>query len=47
MFLQDLLDGTAGADASGNPILQDIGTFLKSEMKSYYKDADIKYIDPT
>ncbi|MEW5297418.1 MAG: hypothetical protein WDW36_000628 [Sanguina aurantia] len=44
---QDLLDGTAGADASGNPILQDIGTFLKSEMKSYYKDADIKYIDPT
>eukprot|EP00197_Chlamydomonas_leiostraca_P002149 CAMPEP_0202858042 /NCGR_PEP_ID=MMETSP1391-20130828/732_1 /ASSEMBLY_ACC=CAM_ASM_000867 /TAXON_ID=1034604 /ORGANISM="Chlamydomonas leiostraca, Strain SAG 11-49" /LENGTH=533 /DNA_ID=CAMNT_0049536911 /DNA_START=71 /DNA_END=1672 /DNA_ORIENTATION=+ len=48
---QDLLDdgGVTGTDASGNPILRDIGAYLKGEMKKweYFKDADIKYIDPT
>lgn len=33
--------------ASGNPILQDIGTYLKSEMKKALPDADVKYIDPS
>ncbi|KAG1673415.1 hypothetical protein FOA52_002180 [Chlamydomonas sp. UWO 241] len=45
---QDMLgDGTDGKDASGNPILKDIGTFLKKELKEHFQDADIKYIDPT
>ncbi|KAJ9512136.1 hypothetical protein QJQ45_012713 [Haematococcus lacustris] len=48
---QDLLEdgGSLGTDASGNPILRDIGSFLKSEFKKeeYFKDSDIKYIDPT
>ncbi|GMH42041.1 hypothetical protein BSKO_09960 [Bryopsis sp. KO-2023] len=34
-------------DASGNPILQDIGKYLRSEMKKNFSEADIKYIDPT
>ncbi|CAD7699284.1 unnamed protein product [Ostreobium quekettii] len=34
-------------DASGNPILMDIGKFLRKEIKSYFKGADVKYIDPT
>lgn len=48
---QDLLEDDAinshGTDASGNPILKDIGTFLKAELKGCFKDADIKYIDPS
>jgi 6-phosphofructokinase 1 len=48
---QDLLEDDAasshGTDASGNPILKDIGTFLKAELKKRFKDADIKYIDPS
>lgn len=36
-----------GKDASGNPILKDIGKFLREELKQYFGDADIKYIDPT
>ena len=50
---QDILDseGSKGnTDASGNPILSDIGVYLKSELKKYFKEhkteADIKYIDP-
>lgn len=34
-------------DASGNPILKDVGPWLKSEMKRHFKDADVKYIDPS
>eukprot|EP00879_Flechtneria_rotunda_P013593 GHRR01014199.1.p1 GENE.GHRR01014199.1~~GHRR01014199.1.p1 ORF type:complete len:431 (+),score=144.29 GHRR01014199.1:565-1857(+) len=37
----------AGTDASGNPILKDIGTFLKGTLKQHFRDADIKYIDPS
>lgn len=46
---QDLLEDSHahGTDASGNPILKDIGMFMRSELKSYFKDADIKYIDPS
>ncbi|GFR51324.1 hypothetical protein Agub_g13689 [Astrephomene gubernaculifera] len=46
---QDLLEdgGQLGTDASGNPILKDIGAFLKEKCKAYFKDADIKYIDPS
>ncbi|CAD7699689.1 unnamed protein product [Ostreobium quekettii] len=40
-------NGSKATDASGNPILQDIGKFLRQEMQSYFKDADVKYIDPT
>lgn len=39
--------GSEGRDASGNPILKDIGKYLREEMKQYFHDADIKYIDPT
>lgn len=51
LLLQDLLDDDNqnhhGTDASGNPILQDIGTFMRRELKAYFKDGDIKYIDPS
>lgn len=41
--VQDLLeDGSGGTDASGNPILKDIGTYLKGEIKKRFADADIK-----
>lgn len=50
-YVQDLLENDAagqhGTDASGNPILKDIGMFLKAELKQHFKDADIKYIDPS
>lgn len=36
-----------GTDASGNPILQDVGVWMKSQLKNYFKDADIKYIEPS
>ena len=42
--------GGAGAhatDASGNPILADVGTFLKSEIRKRCSKVDVKYIDPT
>ncbi len=37
--LQDLLEsnGNGATDASGNPILQDIGTYLKGELKKDFK----------
>ncbi|KAF6260633.1 phosphofructokinase family protein [Scenedesmus sp. NREL 46B-D3] len=47
---QDLLENDSmhnGTDASGNPILADIGTFLKKQLKAEFKEADIKYIDPS
>lgn len=45
---QDLLEdgGQLGTDASGNPILKDIGAFLKEKMKVFFKDADIKWVTP-
>ena len=45
---QDVLDGsTGGTDASGNPILKDIGTFLRDAFKHEFKGVDVKYIDPS
>lgn len=48
---QDLLSGEGGTDASGNPILADIGVHLQKKVRKYFKDknipADVKYIDPT
>jgi len=34
-------------DASGNPILSDVGTFLKGVIKARVPGADVKYIDPS
>lgn len=47
---QDILeDGIpAGAtDASGNPILKDIGTFLRDAFRKEFNGVDVKYIDPS
>lgn len=50
--LQELLkEAGGGTDASGNPILGDIGKFLGGHIKKHFKEAgndvDLKYIDPT
>ena len=39
--------GSKKTDASGNPVLEDVGTWMKREMKAAVKGADIKYIDPS
>lgn len=45
---QDVLAaGEIQRDASGNPILQDAGVWLRNKIKSHFKDADVKYIDPS
>lgn len=45
---QDILAaGDNTTDASGNAILKDVGSWLRGEMKAYFKEADIKYIDPS
>jgi 6-phosphofructokinase 1 len=50
---QDLAKDTTGKkDESGNPALGDIGTFLKDNIKRYFKEhtdlyVNIKYIDPS
>ncbi|CAI5494676.1 unnamed protein product [Closterium sp. Naga37s-1] len=48
---QDLVQGEGGTDASGNPILSDIGVFLLKQVRRHFKSigrpADVKYIDPT
>ncbi|MBD3422333.1 MAG: ATP-dependent 6-phosphofructokinase [Chitinivibrionales bacterium] len=48
---QKLLEQQAGADASGNKKLGDVGTFLKSKVSEHFKAKDIevnvKYIDPS
>jgi len=41
-----------GKDDSGNPVLGDIGIFLKTEIKKYFKNntdiyVNLKYIDPS
>jgi 6-phosphofructokinase 1 len=44
-------DTTGKKDESGNPALGDIGSFLKTSIKTYFKKTDlyvnIKYIDPS
>ncbi|KAL3684843.1 hypothetical protein R1sor_002865 [Riccia sorocarpa] len=48
---QDLLESSGGLDASGNPILGDIGKWFYTQVKSYFgkikMSVDVKYIDPT
>jgi 6-phosphofructokinase 1 len=48
---QDILENTAARDASGNPILADIGHYLRDEIKAGMKregiDVNLKYIDPS
>lgn len=45
---QDLVDGTnQGTDASGNPVLKDIGIWLRDRLKKGIADVDVKYIDPS
>ena len=45
---QDLLAGGEQAlDLSGNPILKDVGLWMRNELKGHFKEADIKYIDPS
>ncbi|MDR3074296.1 MAG: ATP-dependent 6-phosphofructokinase [Deltaproteobacteria bacterium] len=48
---QDLLHASGKKDPSGNPVLGDIGEFLRAEIKNYLgkrgMDHSIKYIDPS
>ena len=48
---QDILGADAETDASGNPILKDVGPFMRDEIKKHFKKigdpADVKYIDPS
>lgn len=48
---QDLLPAAAGADASGNARLQDIGPFLKERIEAHFRTAPIpvavRYFDPS
>lgn len=37
----------AETDASGNPILKDVGTWLRGQIKKNVHDVDLKYIDPS
>ena len=47
-MLQDILAaGSHDTDLSGNPILKDVGPWMRGELKAHFKDADIKYIDPS
>ncbi|MCO5579159.1 hypothetical protein L7F22_033012 [Adiantum nelumboides] len=45
------LEKIGSTDASGNPVLGDIGKWLVGQVKDYFKKAgmpaDVKYIDPT
>ena len=49
---QEHLNTAGETDSSGNPVPADIGIFLKSELKRYFKTStdiyvNIKYIDPS
>ena len=48
---QELFNAKKGADKSGNKKLNDIGIFLKDEIKDYFKEegmeVNIKYFDPS
>jgi hypothetical protein len=45
-WLQDILNGPGGrpeaVDASGNPILKDVGPWLRSQFKAHFKDAGMQ-----
>jgi 6-phosphofructokinase 1 len=48
---QNLLEGSLGIDKSGNKKFNDIGSFLKDEMQSYFTgqnmEINVKYFDPS
>jgi 6-phosphofructokinase 1 len=48
---QDLLGQPLERDASGNPKLGDIGTFLRDKIRAHFRERglriDLKYIDPS
>ncbi|MCK4982820.1 MAG: ATP-dependent 6-phosphofructokinase [Victivallaceae bacterium] len=48
---QEFFEGGQDKDASGNTLHKDIGVFLKSKIKSYFKECNtevnIKYFDPS
>ena len=48
---QEFFDGEKDKDASGNALHKDIGVFLKSKIKSYFKEhnteVNVKYFDPS
>jgi len=48
---QDVLGADSETDASGNPILKDVGPFMRDAIKKHFKSigssADVKYIDPS
>lgn len=45
--MQNLLTSTNEKDASGNPVLADIGRHMRSILKQHFPNGDVKYIDPT
>lgn len=48
---QELMEGEAGKDASGNILKKDIGEFLKNTINAHFKakqqEVTVKYIDPS
>lgn len=46
---QDIVEDGRGVatDASGNPILKDIGLFLRDALRAEFRGVDVKYIDPS
>ncbi|MBO7224226.1 MAG: 6-phosphofructokinase, partial [Kiritimatiellae bacterium] len=48
---QNLIEGEANVDASGNILKKDIGEFLKNKIQDYFKEkgnpVSIKYFDPS
>jgi 6-phosphofructokinase 1 len=48
---QELLGGSAGRDASGNSLLQDIGGFLRQAITTWFKarnmEVTLRYFDPS
>ena len=48
---QELMEGFAGKDASGNVLKKDIGEFLKRQLSEHFKSAGVpctvKYFDPS
>ncbi|KAG2484165.1 hypothetical protein HYH03_016979 [Edaphochlamys debaryana] len=48
---QDLISAAQGApakDALGNPVLHDIGVYLRTRMRLFFRDrVEVRYMDPT
>merc|ERR1712072_18178 len=49
---QEEISNISEKDASGNPILEDVGRYHRNEIKTYFSDkdrkkVDLKHIDPT